>query len=200
MADPIEPSEPSQLPEANVDPQSQPAQAEPQQPEAEPEQLTAEQALLSHPAQPKVRKGKRVYSTDPDTKKFGFRVTHALYEAMWEAYRDGKRSILEIRLLFGVGEQTAATVVNRGYPQKGWIGLKERAKRHDLQVQTAAQKEAAAEALKRSDVWQRAKDENLKYLKVARAATVYVMQKAVEAAQTAKFTRTRKTLDKNEVL
>lgn len=83
-------------------------------------------------------------------------VTALTYDRLWEVYRDGLRSGAELVSKVGVSRDTARKAIERGWPEKGWHSLKQRAREHD-QLKVDAERQAALDKHKEAtDAWYRA--------------------------------------------
>ena len=88
--------------------------------------------------------------------KPGALISAALYEAMWETYRDGLRTKAELVQRYGISMPTARKAIEKGWPDRGFKALKTRALDHDEQ-RAAAERQAATDAFReRTDAWYRA--------------------------------------------
>lgn len=141
------------------------------------------------------RKGK---SSDPEkAERHGRTVTHVLYEAMWEAWRDGNRSKRALSKMFRCSWETVHRIVEKGSPRNNWTSLRERTKIWDAQQFQAQQTAAATTAIQQTDEYQKARAEQLKISQAGKAGIAILMRKLAIATQNATFVRQRKTTDKS---
>ncbi len=83
-------------------------------------------------------------------------VTFLVYEQMWDYYRDGTRLKADLAQRFGIHKDTAARAVERGWPERGFIALKERAREHDEMKMEAERKVALDKHREITDAWYKA--------------------------------------------
>lgn len=92
----------------------------------------------------------------PTKAKPGTLITAQTYEAMWEVYRDGQRTKGELERRFNISRPTAYKAIEKGWPERGFLSLKQRAREHDMQ-RTEAERQAALDKHKEAtDAWYRA--------------------------------------------
>ena len=86
----------------------------------------------------------------------GTLVTAQLYEQMWVVYRDGERTINELRDRFGIHWDTAKKAIEVGWPDRGMQALRARARELD-QLRAEAERTAALDKHREAtDAWYRA--------------------------------------------
>jgi hypothetical protein len=83
-------------------------------------------------------------------------VSAAVYEQMWEVYRDGLRTQSELIKHFGVHVSTARRAINDGWVDRGFQALRARAQDHD-RMRADAQRKVEEEKLReQTDAWYKA--------------------------------------------
>ena len=117
-------------------------------------------------------------------------VSQALYDAMWEAYRDGLRSARGLANQFNVSEQTATKAIKQGWPQRNWPSLAQKAAMWDQQKLELEQKAAAEKYRETVDEWYRARKQNLGLAGAAKGTLATLAKTMLEAARAAKPTKT----------
>jgi|HubBroStandDraft_2_1064218.scaffolds.fasta_scaffold147702_2 hypothetical protein len=83
-------------------------------------------------------------------------ITSVTYEAMWSVYRDGIRSAGELMTKCSVSRETARKAINLGWPDRGFMPLKQRAREHDQMRVEAERKVALDKHKENTDAWYRA--------------------------------------------
>lgn len=159
-------------------------------PQVQPHHLSAQK--LAGGAQP-------IWQEDPDNEnaKHGKRLSFELYEAMWQAYRDGRRSKSSLQRQFNVGYETASRVVDLGYPDRGWLALKDRAAQWDEAKIIASQQASVEQAKQALSDYQQARTDNLNLIKASKAAIAKLVRKALNSVESASFTKVRRRKNKN---
>lgn len=133
----------------------------------------------------------------PEDAKHGRRISHELYEGIWEAYRDGIRGKNKLSKMFQLSWDTISRVIEDGYPAANWPALKDRLVSWDHAQYLAEQKRNVEMKALENDEWAKARKDNLLLAQVSKAAIATLCQKAVGAAKNAVFEKQKKILDKN---
>jgi hypothetical protein len=127
-----------------------------------------------------------------DPKRCGRRMTSALYEALWEAYKQGTRAHRTLAQRFDISHITVGRAINKGWPDYGWVALKDRMLAlEQAKIDREAQEARQVTEAQRNE-WQKAKVDSLKISQGVRIAVARMLKGLVEAAEHAKFTRTKR--------
>lgn len=140
------------------------------------------------------RVGKRLVK-NPVNKKHGKRMSPALYESLWEAWRDGQRNKSELCRMFQLSWDTLDRVVNGGYP--GMPALKERLIIYEADKTRLAQEADIAAMTLANQEYVKARKINLEMINGVKASLVHLVRKAVPAAQVALFSRVKRMRSKD---
>lgn len=148
---------------------------------------------------PPTRPTMAVISKNPDdpNAKHGRRLTRDLYDAMWEAWRDGDRRISTLAKIFGVSAQLADKVVKKGHIPTGWPSLNDRAKVWDAAKLQSDSLAAAAAFQEVRSAWDTTKAENIKLANFLKGTLAHAITKAREAVSTMKFVKYRRMLNRS---
>jgi hypothetical protein len=138
-------------------------------------------------------------SKNPDAPKAknGRRITRELYDAMWEAWRDGDRKVSTLTKIFGLNPATSHRIVKLGLPTLGWPSLNERSKSWDGAKLQADSLAAAAAFQEVRSQWDISKSDNLKLAAFSKNSIAKAMQKCADAVGSMKFVKYRRVLDRN---
>lgn len=110
------------------------------------------------------------------------------YEQLADIYIKGRRSIRELVTATGVAVKTANKAIDRGWPEKGWAPLRERAEFYDRMHTQAADKESPQRAKEARD-FLAMREEYLKIAHGVRSGLAQCLGVAIPLIATA--TRTR---------
>jgi len=127
-----------------------------------------------------------------DKKRNGRRMTHALYEAMWEAYKQGDRKHRSLMKRFDISQVTVSRAINKGWPDYGWIPYKDRMLALEQAKIDREAKDAREVSESQKNEWQKAKADSLKISQGVRIAVARLLRGLVDAAERATFTRTKR--------
>lgn len=132
----------------------------------------------------------------PSKRKFhGNRVTQQLYDAMWKAYDGGMTVKRDLAKLFGLSDQTIRRVVDEGYPSRGMVALKQRAKEKLHTEVQAEQIVRAKAALDVADEWQQAREHNLNLIRAAKGGVAKMVQAWFQQMDNVRWVRERRYKD-----
>lgn len=116
------------------------------------------------------------------------------YEAAWELWRDGLRSRNALAEKLGMTWETAARMVDNGYPQRGWAPLMDRARLWDKQVMEQSARLAAERMREAVDEQFKARKHNLALAGRMKAALASLAAQTLDAARACKFSHTKKVI------
>ena len=111
-------------------------------------------------------------------------VTAVVYEQMWEVYRDGLRTHVELKRHFGINIQTARRAIEAGWPDRGLLPLRERALEHDRLKVEAERKVAQDKFKEATDAWYKAGKQFNRVADNAMGFTIAALQAVQNLAMT----------------
>ena len=126
----------------------------------------------------------------------GKRVTQEMYEGFWEAWKRGTRVKRELARLFSLTQQTVTRLVEEGYPERGWLSMRERYRLYEQEQMRAQQTVLAKQALEHLDAYESAKQDNLKLLKATKAGVASMVRSWFENLSKVRWVRERRVQDK----
>lgn len=158
---------------------------------ADPTPIAVPQHPPSHKVQQTVGKRKKL-TGNPKFKGNGKRVDAELYEAIWEAWRDGNRSISRLAGMYQMSWSTIKKLVTKGHYDRGFPAFVERLKVWEAAAASAKVATKDDTAKRKAEEWDKATTEHLKLTNATRYGLAHLIRKAVEATQKVEFTKTRK--------
>jgi len=138
-------------------------------------------------------KGKRRrIKGDPKHKSHGKRIDAEVYEAVWEAWRDGTRNMSRLAAMFSFSHQTIKRLVKAGYPERGFPSFIERLRVWEAAAATAKTSTIEDKKKKAEDEYEKSKAHILQLSQGTKQGLAILIMKAHAATQRVEFTRQRK--------
>jgi len=128
-------------------------------------------------------------------KVHGRRVSQEIYESMWEAWKRGDRIKSHLQETFGLTSQTVSRIVDKGYPERGWLSLRERWRHYENEQMRGQQKAIAEKAMESLDAWEAAKQQNLRLLRAGKAGVAKMVQGWFESMGKIRWVKERRYKD-----
>lgn len=126
------------------------------------------------------------------TDKIGRRITFTMYEKMAQAYIHSDRTKALLVRMFGISAITSRKAIEKGWPEKGWPALAERAKVYDDEQRSAEYRRAYDLAETKTNIERQVLDSQIGVSRSFLAALADMMIKCQEAVPKATFSRTKK--------
>jgi hypothetical protein len=128
----------------------------------------------------------------PQRERRGIPLTRAKYDALWDLYRAGERGVLGLARAGGIAKETSRRAIEKGWPNRGWDSLRERAKLIDRQRLDVEAKAATEHFREEVDEFYRARRRNLKHLEAVTAFGFTMLTRIQQAMASSTFSRARR--------